>query len=417
MRTWDNSMKTTDLLDQIRAERNLPSAYALSQYMSNKYSGWNKSSVNFYYQGKILPGEQAALDIAAELGLPQGYVLAIIAEERSKEPAIKQAWQRVAEQLRGAACVILAGLVFGFSAPKAEAVQSLNTTPAAFFDLPRYTLCEVRRRLRRALRRRATFRRYRLVLLGYVSTAIHAVKQRLHQGVHNHDCQSSAPPRAAIADADCCVRRFVIAHGATLRTATAGVVPAMAALSGRFYRWLAGLARPRKRANQSGRPGGAHSPAGAILVSARARARSAAGLAAICLCSIATGSLAQPAITLGCCSQHYSTSETLNETNPGFAIETNFTGIFGTVGVYVDSRERTTQYAGLGWRGRVARGVYVGPVIGARTNKDKWLDGVIAGVVTLGSERAALQMVLSPYLEREHDSTAAVIWLQLRIGL
>lgn len=131
-------MKTTDFLAEIIRRHDLKDRYgnpgtnySLWKHMNSKY-GWSHATVSNYFNGKGFPGEEQCLQIAAELNIDPGYVLACVQAERAKNPATRKAWQRAAEQLRivarsAAACVILSVAVWT-SAGISDAYASSGST-------------------------------------------------------------------------------------------------------------------------------------------------------------------------------------------------------------------------------------------------------------------------------------------------
>lgn len=88
------SCTTVDFLDALKARHHLPSDYALAKIL-----GITRSAVSCYRSGKVALGEEMALKVAELLETEPGYVLARIAEERTKRPQVKAAWRKVAEAL------------------------------------------------------------------------------------------------------------------------------------------------------------------------------------------------------------------------------------------------------------------------------------------------------------------------------
>lgn len=96
-------MRTTDLLDQVKVRHGLTSDYQLAKHMR-----WTCQAVSDYRNRGRTLGEAAALQVAEQLGVDPGYVLAVTAAERSQSVAVRDAWKRVAERLGGA---VAAGLL------------------------------------------------------------------------------------------------------------------------------------------------------------------------------------------------------------------------------------------------------------------------------------------------------------------
>jgi transcriptional regulator with XRE-family HTH domain len=88
---------TADLLDRMKKARHWPSDYALA-----KHFGWKVQTVSNWRTGRTLPDEVMAARLAGEMGLPNGYVLAMIAAERAerqKNPEAASAWRELAEKM------------------------------------------------------------------------------------------------------------------------------------------------------------------------------------------------------------------------------------------------------------------------------------------------------------------------------
>lgn len=130
-------VESNALLDAVKARYNLPSDFALSK----------KLDVTRQYIGDLRVrglSEPVALQVATLLDLNPGEVLASIRAERAKNPEVKAVWQKVAESMRSAlgmvvAAVLAAFIVAGLPSP-AQAAPAFN---------PEYTLCALRRWLRR----------------------------------------------------------------------------------------------------------------------------------------------------------------------------------------------------------------------------------------------------------------------------
>lgn len=120
-------MNTCELLDSAKAALGLPSDYALSKWL-----GVTRSMMSRYRCGKDHLGDEYALKIAEALKIHPGAVLAAIHAERSKRPAVKKAWEKIARQLGTAAsvffAVFLAAVLFSAapSPAQASAAQTVN---------------------------------------------------------------------------------------------------------------------------------------------------------------------------------------------------------------------------------------------------------------------------------------------------
>jgi DNA-binding transcriptional regulator YdaS (Cro superfamily) len=104
-------MKTNDFLDAIRARHALG-----SDYMVAKLMGVDSNYVSNWRSGRNTMGEDACMKVAELLEIRPGYVLACVAAERSKNDAVRAAWESVAASL--AACVVAA---CGLAAPSPAA--------------------------------------------------------------------------------------------------------------------------------------------------------------------------------------------------------------------------------------------------------------------------------------------------------
>ena len=91
--------KTADFLEEIIRKNGLKSSdYALQKHMYSKYQ-WSSTTVSNYRKGKTQPNDDQALDIAEELGLEPGIVLAAIHAERAarlKDKRLAKVWEKVA---------------------------------------------------------------------------------------------------------------------------------------------------------------------------------------------------------------------------------------------------------------------------------------------------------------------------------
>lgn len=94
---------TNEFLDQVKARYGLKSDYALAGKL-----GLTRSMVSAYRNGKRMLGEEVAVKVADLLELPPGYVLACIEAERSHVPAIRKAWEDLADLVKrhGAAAAV-----------------------------------------------------------------------------------------------------------------------------------------------------------------------------------------------------------------------------------------------------------------------------------------------------------------------
>lgn len=102
-------MKTVDFLAEIIRKNDLKdrygntgTTYSVWKHMHAKY-GWTIATVSNYFKGATLPGDQQALEIAAELELEPAYVVVCIEAERTKNPYVKAALEDAAERLKAPA--------------------------------------------------------------------------------------------------------------------------------------------------------------------------------------------------------------------------------------------------------------------------------------------------------------------------
>jgi hypothetical protein len=93
----------TDIADRAAGRR---SAYAIAQYMGRSY-GWSRTSAYNYWRGQTYPSEAHALDIATELGLDPGYVLACVSADRARDTRVRAGWEKAAQRLADTATVVI----------------------------------------------------------------------------------------------------------------------------------------------------------------------------------------------------------------------------------------------------------------------------------------------------------------------
>ena len=106
-------MRTVDFLDLLKKKLELPSDYALAKRLEVDHT-----CISNYRGGKSAFDSNIALRAAELLGMPAGYVLACIEEERAertKRPQVKAAWRKVADALAPAIAILAVGI--GAAAP------------------------------------------------------------------------------------------------------------------------------------------------------------------------------------------------------------------------------------------------------------------------------------------------------------
>src|SRR5574340_1031905 len=94
---------TNEFLDLVKTRYGLKSDYALAGKL-----GITRSMVSGYRRGKSAFGDEMAVRVADLLELSPGYVLACIEAERSQIPAIRKAWENLADLVKrhGAAAAV-----------------------------------------------------------------------------------------------------------------------------------------------------------------------------------------------------------------------------------------------------------------------------------------------------------------------
>lgn len=102
-------MKTTELLDAVKAALDLPSDYALAHTL-----GVSRQRVSMWRTSREGLGDEMALKVAGLLEIDPGYVLACLAAERARRPAVRRVWEKVAQ---GLALVLLGAGLTGAPPP------------------------------------------------------------------------------------------------------------------------------------------------------------------------------------------------------------------------------------------------------------------------------------------------------------
>lgn len=110
--------ETNKLLD--RAAKKLPTA---SDYSISKALGVSSAAVSKWRSGRNHMADTAAMKLAEILGEPTDAILALVAADRTSDPAAKKQWTNMARKLRAsAAAVTLASL--GFTMFPSDAARS-----------------------------------------------------------------------------------------------------------------------------------------------------------------------------------------------------------------------------------------------------------------------------------------------------
>jgi len=113
-------MNSNELLDALKAHAGVPSDYALAK----KILKVDVTAIRNMRERGL--SEERALQIATLLGLEPGPVLAAIHAERSKDPAVRKVWEKIAKTMRSAAAAVL--VVLGMAGTAPEPLQASQTT-------------------------------------------------------------------------------------------------------------------------------------------------------------------------------------------------------------------------------------------------------------------------------------------------
>lgn len=126
-------MKTTiEFLDGIKEAQGFTSDYQLSKFL-----GCTRGAISSYRMGKSFFDEEMACKVAFELSLDDGYVLACVASERSRNPEVKAAWSHLADRIATLSIGVAAAVLVAFALPftSADDMQygliALSTAPSA----------------------------------------------------------------------------------------------------------------------------------------------------------------------------------------------------------------------------------------------------------------------------------------------
>jgi len=102
----DETMKTTDYLDTLKARHHLPSDYALAKMLDI-----TRSAVSKYRNNKANFDDTTALKVASLLKLDPMIVISDMNVERSKTPEARAVWQDLHKRLTSTAAALLLAFV------------------------------------------------------------------------------------------------------------------------------------------------------------------------------------------------------------------------------------------------------------------------------------------------------------------
>lgn len=107
-------MLTVDYLDALQDHFGVSSDYALKDL-----TGWSKSTISNYRNGKQFFCDDHAEQVADWLGIHRGAVLGDVHAERSKNTNTRDTWRQIAEHFRGMTIAVLValGLTAGLFSP------------------------------------------------------------------------------------------------------------------------------------------------------------------------------------------------------------------------------------------------------------------------------------------------------------
>lgn len=93
---------TVQLIEQLKDTHGLPSDYAVAKLL-----GISTQRISNYRNRSDTLGADLAIEVADQLGLDRGYVLACMAAERAKRTDEKRAWEALARRASHAAIFLL----------------------------------------------------------------------------------------------------------------------------------------------------------------------------------------------------------------------------------------------------------------------------------------------------------------------
>lgn len=136
-------MKTTtlQLLDAVKRRHGIKSDYALAKVL-----GVSRQVMSSYRSGTTL-GDDMALKVADQLGVPRAAILAAMAAERSRSAEVRTAWHDAIKRLGGVAAAVMVLLGGGPTPPGATAGEISHNQA----QRDRNTQCSTTRRRRFAL--------------------------------------------------------------------------------------------------------------------------------------------------------------------------------------------------------------------------------------------------------------------------
>ena len=119
------NIETNRLLD--RAAKKLPTP---SDYSISKALGVSSAAVSKWRSGRNHMADTAALKLAEILGEPAGSILALVAADRTSDPAAKKQWTNMARTLKASAAAVSL-ITLGFTMfPDGQARSSdLSSSP------------------------------------------------------------------------------------------------------------------------------------------------------------------------------------------------------------------------------------------------------------------------------------------------
>ncbi len=133
-------MKTTiALLAAVKKKHGGISDYKLAPLL-----GVTRSQVSLYQNGRCYLSDEVGATVAAELDLPLLAVLAALAEERAKTPAMRDAWRDAVKAFGGIAAAVLLGI--GLSAAPGPAQGGFNNNQMGAQDDGSTHMRTIRRR-------------------------------------------------------------------------------------------------------------------------------------------------------------------------------------------------------------------------------------------------------------------------------